>query len=65
MELQRWMFNPKSDEYRDSVLDRAVLGELTNNEVCEILEDFDLTPHRLARGRFATMLNLALTKHGL
>jgi hypothetical protein len=66
MELERWMTNPRSDQFRDEyILDAAVLGCLEMNVVIEVFDDYNIENNKENRRRFSGLISKALTKHGM
>ena len=57
-DLDRWLRSPNGDH----VLDDAVLGSLTVDEVHELLEDYGLPTDRTAVRMFAGLLDAALAE---
>jgi len=63
--LREWMYNPRSDSFRDSILDDAVMGCLEENVVQEVLGDYGIIYTSYSKKEFSKILDRALTEHGL
>jgi len=62
-EVEDWLHAYNGDDFRDSILDDAVLGCLTTNAMDEVLEDFGFIVSNKTRAKLGQVIDKALREN--